>query len=72
MKTPLYVLLFIISFCVTTAAASSKQDEAACAEVKEKIRNIQSKMRSGYTRAQGEKYEQRLRELRAKRHKLCR
>jgi hypothetical protein len=71
MKTPLYILLLVI-FCVTTAAASNKQDEAACAEVKEKIRNIQSKMRSGYTRAQGEKYEQRLRELRVKRYKLCR
>ena len=69
-STPWIVLLVVL--CVSTAAAGSKQDEAACAEVKEKIRNIQSKMRSGYTRAQGEKYEQRLRELRARRYKLCR
>jgi hypothetical protein len=29
-------------------------------------------MRAGYTRAQGERYEERLRELRAKRRELCR
>jgi hypothetical protein len=28
-------------------------------------------MRAGYTRAQGERYEEKLRELRAKRYKLC-
>ena len=65
-------MLLLISLCVASAEAGSKQDKADCAEVKEKIRTIQSKMRSGYTRAQGEKYEQRLRELRAKRYKLCR
>lgn len=65
-------MLMLIVLCASAAESGSKQDEAACAEVKEKIRNIQSKMRSGYTRAQGEKYEQRLRELRAKRYKLCR
>ncbi len=65
-------MLLLAFLCVATAEAGSKQEEAACAEVKEKIRTIQSKMRSGYTRAQGEKYEQRLRELRVKRYKLCR
>ncbi len=70
MKTLVWTLLLVV--CISTVEAGSKQDEVACAEVKEKIRNIQSKMRSGYTRAQGEKYEQRLRELRARRYKLCR
>jgi len=71
MKTKVWILLLVV-LCVSTTEAGNKQEEAACAEVKEKIRNIQSKMRAGYTRAQGEKYEQRLRELRAKRYKLCR
>ena len=71
MKKPVWTLLLVV-FCFSTAPAGNKQDEAACAEVKEKIRNIQSRMRSGYTRAQGERYEQRLRELRTKRFKLCR
>ena len=50
----------------------SADDEAACAEVKEEIREIEAKMRAGYTRAQGEKYEARLRKLKTKRSKLCR
>ncbi|NOR37708.1 MAG: hypothetical protein GQ577_13250 [Woeseiaceae bacterium] len=54
------------------ADASRKSDAAACAEVKEKIRTIESRMRAGYTRAQGERYEERLRELRAKRREICR
>ena len=54
------------------ADASTKSDAAACAEVKEKIRTIESRMRAGYTRAQGERYEERLRELRAKRREFCR
>ena len=54
------------------ADASRKSDAAGCAEVKEKIRAIGSRMRSGYTRAQGERYEERLRELRAKRREICR
>lgn len=52
--------------------AHNKRDKAACAEVKEKIRTVESRMRAGYTRAQGEKYEARLRELKARRRELCR
>lgn len=70
MKSSAWMLLLLL-FCVSTATAGSKHDKAECAEVKEKIRTIESRMRSGYTRAQGERYEDRLRELRAKRHKIC-
>ncbi len=66
-----WTLLFILLFA-PEADASRKSDDAACAEVKEKIRTIESRMRAGYTRAQGERYEERLRELRAKRRKICR
>jgi hypothetical protein len=71
MKSIVWTLL-ILTLCMGAADAGSRKDEAACAEVKEKIRNIESRMRSGYTRAQGERYEEKLRELRAKRYKLCR
>jgi len=71
MKSPAWMLLLVF-LCTATADAGSKHDKAECAEVKEKIRNIESRMRSGYTRAQGERYEERLRELRAKRYKICR
>ena len=43
-----------------------------CEKIKQKIRHIQSRMRSGYTRAQGERMEAELRRLRAMRRKACR
>lgn len=52
------------------AAADSKRDE--CNEVKAEIREIRAKMRAGYTRAQGEKYEEKLRKLRRERRRVCR
>lgn len=70
MKPAICVLLLAI-FCVPSAGAGDRCGKAACAEVKQKIRNIEARMRSGYTRAQGERYEARLRELKAKRRKLC-
>lgn len=67
------ILITVLCIAVTNdARAHQKCDKTACAETKAEIRDIQSKMRSGYTRAQGEKYEARLRRLRAKRAKLCR
>lgn len=45
--------------------------ELKCEEIKQEIRYIQSKMRAGYTRAQGEKMEAQLRKLRALRKKAC-
>lgn len=71
MKLTVWTLLFLL-LIQFPAEAHNKRDKAACAEVKQKIRTIESKMRSGYTRAQGERYEARLRELRAKRYELCR
>lgn len=43
-----------------------------CEEIKQEIRTIQSKMRAGYSRAEGEKLEARLRKLRALRSRACR
>lgn len=56
----------------STAAAHDNRDKAACAAVKQKIRAIESRMRSGYTRAQGERYRKRLRDLHEKRFRTCR
>jgi hypothetical protein len=67
-----YAWLALGLLCFTASEANTKAEKAACAKVKEKIRTIESKMRSGYTRAQGEKYEAKLRELRAERYHLCR
>lgn len=63
-----------LALLVIAAPASAKPDcdELACEEVKQAIREIESRMRAGYTRSQGEKYEARLRKLKRKRSKLCR
>ena len=53
-------------------AARPDCDALACAEVKQAIREIEARMRAGYSRAQGERYEARLRKLKQKRSKLCR
>ena len=71
MKLTAWTLLFLLMIQLPVGA-HNKCDKAACAEIKEKIRTIESQMRSGYTRAQGERYEARLRELKAKRYQLCR
>lgn len=51
--------------------AHADELEFKCEEIKQKIAYIRSKMRSGYTRAQGEKMEAELRRLRALRKKAC-
>lgn len=53
-------------------AARDRCAEAACAAVKADIRTVQSRMRAGYTRVQGERLAARLQKLRARRAKLCR
>ena len=67
-----FAWLLLGVFCIAAADASTRSEKAACAKVKQQIRTIEAKMRSGYTRAQGEKYEAKLRELRAERYHLCR
>ena len=54
------------------AAAKPDCDALACAEVKQAIHEVEARMRAGYSRAQGERYEARLRKLKRKRSKLCR
>jgi hypothetical protein len=57
---------------VHDATAKAGCGKADCAAIREEIRNIESRMRAGYTRAQGERYEERLRKLKEKRRRLCR
>lgn len=72
MKTLTWILALTLATGSLTALADRKADEAACAEVKAKIRNIEARMRAGYTFAEGERYNEKLRVLKAKRAKLCR
>ncbi len=65
-------MLLISCSWFATAVAHERPDKIECAAIKEKIRHIQSKMRAGYTRAQGERMEEQLRKLRLARRKKCR
>jgi len=65
--------LILLSLWGTSSPADDYRDRALrCEEVRQKIRVIQAKMRSGYTRAEGERLERELRRLRALRAKACR
>ena len=69
MRLTLLVLLTCLAASASTAHERSSKEE--CSIVKEKIRHIHSKMRAGYTRAQGERLEAKLRKLREARKKKC-
>lgn len=63
------LLLFLFSAHIH---AKPDRDALACEEVKQAIRDIEARMRAGYSRAQGERYEEKLRKLKRKRSRLCR
>lgn len=63
---------FVLLWTASCAVAHDSCARADCAEVKQAIREIESKMRSGYSRDQGERYAAKLRKLKARRAKVCR
>ncbi len=66
----------LIAVCTVMLApiadAHDKRSEVECEKTKQKIKKLESRMRQGYTRAQGEKWNDQLRALRAIRSKQCR
>ena len=77
----IFVLTFLLSADTTAGTTAGTTDDttsreefdkAKCAAVKKKIRHIRSRMRAGYTRAQGERLERQLRKLRKDRRSKCR
>ena len=69
--TRLWIVALACLLAPVAGTARSNCDKLACSEVKAEIRDIEARMRSGYTRAQGEKYEAKLRELKRKRKMIC-
>ena len=63
---------FGLILIATAVHADDHCERWTCDEVKAEIREIEAHMRSGYTAAQGLRYEERLRELKDCRHRLCR
>jgi polyferredoxin len=77
LKMPAIALLLVALSLPAPAATdeechSRAECKKACAEAKQKIRTIQSRMRSGYNAVQGERMQAELRRLRAIRAKVCR
>ncbi len=65
-------VLTLVVLAAPLAAAHPANDKAACEKVKQQIRLIETKMRNGYSAAQGIRLEERLRKLKEKRYELCR
>lgn len=66
-------VIFALTFLLPTGTTAHEDvDKAQCAAVKKKIRHIRSRMRAGYTRAQGERMESQLRKLKKDRRLKCR
>jgi len=70
--TRLWIVALACLLLPAASTARSSCDRLACDNVKEEIRDIEARMRSGYSRAQGEKYEAKLRKLKRKRKTACR
>ncbi len=64
-------VILLLGLATSPSLAHDQADKKTCSAIKAKIRHIHSKMRSGYTRAQGERLEARLRKLRKERQKKC-
>ena len=70
-RTTALVLLCSIAMS-PTVAGKTRCEKLACEEVKADIREVQARMRAGYTAAEGVRLDAKLRRLRSKRAKLCR
>ena len=71
MRLKIWVVILLI--CLSPASWAGDRDrDLECEKIKQDIREVQARMRAGYTRAQGEKLRAKLRKLRALRAKACR
>lgn len=68
----LLAFLLCLVFATKAAPLATDEREVKCAETREKIRRIESKMRQGYTAKQGIKMQEELRSLRELRKRICR
>jgi hypothetical protein len=69
-----FLLTLLLCLVYSTPAAPAPVDErkTKCAETKDKIRRIESKMRHGYTASEGIRLDDELRRLRERRRRVCR
>lgn len=62
----------LMAMSPSDAALDREAKKKACTEVKLKIRKLESRMRAGYSASQGIRLEERLRELKRIRYRVCR
>jgi len=67
-----FVLVVTAVLAAPLSAGDARDRALRCEEIRQRIETLYSRMRSGYTRAEGEKMEAELRKLRALRAKACR
>ena len=67
-KTALLALIWL----TIPSYANDSGDREACEKVKQQIRELEARMRNGYSAAQGIRYDERMRRLKDKRYKVCR
>lgn len=72
MNSQLALLAVVLLASTTVGGANPKTDKQQCQEVKAKIRQIEAKMRNGYTASQGIRLDAQLRKLKDKRYLICR
>lgn len=67
------IMVFLLAVAISLPTATAwTTDRDACEAVKKQIRQIEARMRNGYSAAQGIRYDERLRKLKEKRYKVCR
>ena len=67
------ITAFLLAMAISLLTANTwATDRDACEAVKKQIRQIEARMRNGYSAAQGIRYDERLRKLKEKRYKVCR
>ncbi len=71
MQLRLTVLILLLALA-PPGGAKPDCDKLACEDVKQAIREIEARMRAGYSRSQGERFDARLRKLKRERSTLCR
>ena len=64
------VAILLLGLLIPAAASASDNEE--CKKVKEEIRKLESRMRQPYTASQGVRFDERMRELKDKRYRVCR
>lgn len=71
MKILLLISLIVAMHIPDSALAKPQDTKQQCERVKKKIKYVESRMRAGYTAAQGIRLERRLRALKEDRYRYC-